>query len=119
MTKLFQLPILITGVRSTSDKAMELKIHTRDVQTFKPEELASVMSMLNKEYWAAFSELAVTPDQIEVGEERVDKGDKTASQRLRGVIYRLWEQSKQEQDSETYYKVSMEKIINSLKEKLD
>jgi hypothetical protein len=113
------MPILVTGVKTTTDKALEIKIHTRDTKLFKPEELALIMGMLNQEYWAAFAEVAVNPDDIEIGEERVDRGNKTQAQRLRAVIYKIWEKSKQDQDSETYYRSKMERIINQLKEKID
>jgi hypothetical protein len=119
MSKVFQIPILVTGVKTTADKALEIKIHTRDVATFKNEHLASIMEMLDKEYWAAFSELEIKAEEIEVGEERVDRGNKTQAQRLRSVIFRLWEKTNQEQDSETYYRSYMESLINKLKDKID
>lgn len=44
---------------------------------------------------------------------------KTPSQRMHNVIYRLWEKSDKSKDSEAYYKSTMEKIIDQLKEKLN
>ena len=117
-SKLFQLPVIVTAVRTSADKGLELKLHTRDVKTFKPVDLASLMAMLDKEYWTVFAEVPISPEQVVVGDERVERGQKTASMRLRGVIYRIWEQSNREQDSETYYQVKMESLINSLKEKI-
>lgn len=117
MNKRFQLPVIVVGVKTTADKALELKLHTRDVKSFPEKELALLMGTLDKEYWTLFSELPPNPEDIEVGEERVDKGQKTAAQRLRGVIYRIWERSNSGVDSETHYVRFMEQIMDQLKGK--
>lgn len=49
--------------------------------------------------------------------------NKTPSQRLRAVIYRLWEQSgkqggRPKLDQDEYYEIIMEKLIEQLKSKL-
>ena len=48
------------------------------------------------------------------------KGDKTPGQRLRAVLFRLWEQnsSTTKGDFETFYKSRMERLITQIKEKL-
>lgn len=119
MNKVFQLPVLITGVRTTADKGLELKIHTRDLSTFTDEQLAALMGMHENEYWAAFSKQEVKPEEIDVKEERVDRGIKTASQRLRAVLYIAWEQKGSPEDFESYYRTMMEKFIDKVKENLD
>lgn len=51
--------------------------------------------------------------------ERVD-GGKTPSQRLRGVLFVRWEQlGRPTNDFEHWYSMAMEKLIDSIKEKLD
>ena len=44
---------------------------------------------------------------------------KPPSQRLRGVLYRVWEQGKQEYDFAIWYEAQLEKIINKYKSTLD
>jgi hypothetical protein len=119
MTKVFQIPILVTGLKTTADKALEIKIHTRDVKTFKQDDLAKIMQMLDQEYWAAFAEIEIQKEDIEVGEERVDRWEKTPAQRLRAVWYRIWEQKSSTEDFESFYRTQMELLINKLKDKLE
>lgn len=54
----------------------------------------------------------------EVMEVKADLGDKTPAQRLRGVLYRLWEAKPEGMEFEVYYRVKMEKLIDAYKEKL-
>ena len=44
---------------------------------------------------------------------------KTPSQRMRAVIWRIWEANGKKGKAEDYYKSTMEKIIDQLKEKLN
>ncbi len=44
---------------------------------------------------------------------------KTPSQRLRNVLYVLWEQSTQEKEFKEFYKDKLEEIINHFKSKLE
>lgn len=44
--------------------------------------------------------------------------NKSPSQRLRAVIFRLWEQSKREVDQDEYYEIIMEKLIEQMKSRL-
>lgn len=49
-----------------------------------------------------------------------DDFGKTPGQRLRAVLYRLWEQKNEGyQDFNLYYRFKMEKLINHFKDKLD
>ena len=55
---------------------------------------------------------------------KAKKDEKSASQRLRNVIYALWASKKEageyiEQDFETYYRLTMEGIINKAKQQLE
>lgn len=45
--------------------------------------------------------------------------NKTPSQRLRAVIFLLWEQSGKKVDQDEYYEIVMEKIIEQMKSKLN
>lgn len=44
--------------------------------------------------------------------------DKTPSQRLRAVIYLLWQKSDKKVDQDEYYEIIMENLIEQLKTKL-
>jgi hypothetical protein len=61
-------------------------------------------------------------DILSLPEITIDKGEKTKAQRLRAVIYVLWEHEKKEKlttfSSEEYYNVMLEKFIDHVKSKL-
>lgn len=56
-----------------------------------------------------------------IDEQQIENTNKVKkpSQRLRATLYRVWEQSKSEQDFDTYYNNQMEILINHFKAKLD
>ena len=64
----------------------------------------------------------ITPDDLDLPELKMtEKDDKTPSQRLRAVLFRLWEkEGKQEfKTSDEHYKYFMEKLIDHWKVRLD
>lgn len=111
-----QLPAQLTGVASRKDRSYSLKFETREL---RGSEAAILLDLLQTEGWLLFS-----PNELneqDVPDEKADSmtGQKTQAQRLRGVIYRLWEQSGKKGDSENYYRSIMEMLIEQLKERLD
>ena len=119
MSKLFQLSAMVTGVKTTPDQSLEVKIHTNDVATFEKDQLAELMSAIDKQYWIAFAEQPLRADDIDTKAERVEKGEKSPSQRLRAVLYVYWEQKGGDGDFESFYRSKMEGLIESIKGKLD
>lgn len=87
-------------------------------QELGDKDCAALMGLRKKVGWLIF---APQNTEIEIPRESpVEfKGDKTPSQRLRGVLYRLWEQGKQEMTSDEFYKVQMAKLIDHFKAKLE
>lgn len=59
--------------------------------------------------------------KIQLMDVKYDEGNKTPSQRLKHVLYRLWEQNYKEthKSSENFYNEYMEKLINQIKDKLN
>ena len=82
--------------------------------------LGKVAALTEKFGWLVFlpgkkilpEEVASLPDLIE------EDGGRSPAQRLRGVLYRMWEQKGKQGDFETYYRSKMEMVINQVKEKL-
>jgi len=62
---------------------------------------------------APFKEILIP--NVQLGEFE----NKTPSERMRAVIWRIWEANGKKGDFDTYYKSTMEKIIDQLKEKLN
>jgi len=68
------------------------------------------------------SEITIKPlDEKPEGIEKIDKevGSKTQSQRLRAVIFVLWEKEGKEGTFDNFYRNYTEKIIDWIKLKLD
>lgn len=112
------IPIIVEGIKSLKDGSISLNISTQELA---PSKVGDLFGLRNKVCFAYFSER-----QIEDNEKKViDSLDpelkgKTAGQRLRGTLYRLWEQENEGyKDSESFYKYKMEQIISHYKSKLN
>jgi plasmid replication initiation protein len=119
MDNIFQLHAIIDGVRTLKNNTLRLTIETQDIACFTPEQLATLFRLSDKQVYVAIKETPVNPDEIEVKEAPTIKGEKTPGQRLRAVLFVYYEQHKPAQDFETFYKSHMEKLIHSVKEKLN
>ena len=117
--KTYQIPAQLDGYRSLRDFTLRLTFATNEIS---PEVMANIHYSLNK-----FGYLAFAPDALATQElEEIDKlkveyedSGKPPSQRLRGVLYRCWEQKNEGYDTfEVYYLAKMEKLITHFKNKL-
>ena len=65
----------------------------------------------------------ITQAEVEVVENYTSDYEvgktKTSSQRLRAVLYRVWEQGEQKYDFPIWYESQMERIINKYKSNLE
>ncbi len=97
---------IIDKVSTLKDGSVRVSLITR---ALSPTQMAELFFWVNKEILA-----------IDIDES--NKDDKSPSQRLRGVIYRLFEQSSDREaynnEFELYYRSKLERIIESLKDKL-
>ena len=119
MPKLFQTPAIIDKISTLVDGGCKLSISTQELA---PDEMTSLFSLKNKEGWFLFKESVIKesdvdkiPDEPDV---RIEKRDKTPSQRIRAVIYRLWETTNKSKTADEFYKYYMDKLIEKIKEKL-
>lgn len=110
------LPAQINPPRLRKDGSAALTFDTRELTS---EEIFTIMSLRHSEGWLTF---APNPDDVEIPEERAEIDEKSASERLRNVLY-VW--FKQETESgkftglfDTFRKEKMEKIIETIKGKL-
>lgn len=111
------LPAVFTRPVFRADGSVKLEFDTRE---FGGEEATVLMEQRQKEGWLLFSpnnEMEV----LDIPNEKADSmtGQKTQAQRLRGAIYRLWEQQGKKGDSEDFYRIVMERFINQVKDKLE
>ena len=85
-----QLPAILSGVATRKDRSYSLKFETRELSG---ESASTLLGLAHSEGYLLFS-----PNddftEADIPDERADAmlQTKTQPQRLRGVIYRLWEQ---------------------------
>lgn len=109
----------VSGIRSLKDGSVSVNIETQELSPSKAGELFSLRNKIVVVYIAAKETL----NQKEI--DQVDKinpefGGKTQSQRLRNVLFKLFEQDNEGwKDFDAYYKTKTEKIIEHLKSKIN
>lgn len=117
--KTFQLPAQLEGYRSLKDRTLKLSFETQELS---PERMADIHYSLNKIGYLAFAPDPFTTKEInDLDSLKVEYDDtgKPPSQRLRAVLYRLWEQSPEGYKAfNDFYNSKMEGFITHLKSKL-
>lgn len=104
----------IENVTSRKDRTIKVTIGTQELSPAKAGELFSLLNHIASVYICS-SEI----DQTEI--DLVDKVDpefkgKTQSQRLRNVLFILWEQDKEGfKDFDSFYRYKMDQIIDTYK----
>lgn len=111
-----QLAAQLLKISSRADRTYKLEFNTRELSG---HEAATLLGELMNEGWLLWS-----PNELkesDVPDEKADAmlGTKTQAQRLRGVIYRLWEQKGKLGSFDDYYRSVLENMIEQIKEKLD
>ena len=115
MIQTVQIPVLIAGLQSKVDGSMKIVLETREL---KGNEAGVLFEMRNAEAWAILA-----PNEIKDPKLPQEKADpalnsKTPSQRLRGVLFVLWQQKGSPGDFDGFYKEQIERVIDKIKEQL-
>ncbi|KKR00141.1 MAG: hypothetical protein UT24_C0016G0030 [Candidatus Woesebacteria bacterium GW2011_GWB1_39_12] len=111
--KAIHLKTIITSIRSKVDHSLGLSISTPELTV---EESAEFMRLQGIECETLFDPLTTKEPPHEVKSEI---SQKTQSQRLRSVLFILWEQRGKKGTFEDFYRDRMEEIINAIKNKFD
>lgn len=112
---LIQVPAQAIDMKPRADRSWKLVFETRELSG---PEVALVAENLQGEGWLVFKpngELTLK----DVPEGKADSGTKSQSQRLRDVIFITWKQRGGKGDFETFYRVSLEKLIEHVKSQLE
>ena len=117
-----QIPAILEKYSSLSSGELKLTFATQE--NINPKLLAAILALQNKLGWLSFNvEQIEAIDLLPTISTKVDKSKydkaKTPSQRLRAVLYLIWEKNKLEEPFDDYYNRIMEKLIEQYKEKLD
>ena len=112
-----------------ADGSLRVYIGTPELSN---ETMVSVFSLIKKPGFVLISANAINQDKIDAVEKattNAEFSEKTPSQRMRGVLYKLWEKTQPKTmngdgvmeyvDFDLFYKRQMNKIIDHFKTKLD
>jgi hypothetical protein len=111
------LPAIFAGIRSRKDKSYRLEF---DTQELPPEDAAQLLALHQ-----AYCALIVAPSEADLAD--IDIPDvapnpnarKTQAQRIRGVLFVWWKQLGSSGDFEDFYRQQTERIIETVKSRLD
>jgi hypothetical protein len=111
------IPVIIENISSRKDKTWKIIVGTNEITPQKAGELSQMVNGMAICYISPKG-----PNQSEI--DQVDKvnpefGGKTQSQRLRNVLYKLFEQDQEGyKDFDSFYRDKTEKFIEFLKAKI-
>lgn len=116
MNKGFTVSAQITAARPLADRSVSITVHTKELPK---DEVSLIVDTFqnNPVGWLLFKENDIQVEEIP--EVDSDFQAKSQSQRIRGCLYRLWEQRGSQGTFETFYKEQTEKIITYIKSKLE
>ena len=108
----------IEKVETRADRTIKLVVGTS--REMSAEDKTALFSLADQEGWCVFSanDDITTQDIPEVKADTMT-GGKTPSQRLRATLFVLWTQRGKQGDFESYYRTYMERIIETIKDKLE
>lgn len=111
-----QAPATISKIITMSDKTIRIYA---DLQEMSSEEEAKIFSLRGNLGWLLFSEQVMKEEDVkDLPDIKVEKNQKTPSERLRSVIFVYWTQQGSKGDFDSFYRGHIEKIINRFKEEL-
>jgi len=117
--KTFQIPAILDSYRSLKDRGLKITFETGEIS---PEQIANIQYSFNKAGFLAFApDPFATHELEELDKLKVEFSDtgKPPSQRLRAVLYRLWEQAPEGYKVfNDFYIAKMETLIEHFKDKL-
>ncbi len=110
----------VNKVATLSDGSLSINIHTQELSE---DSMTRIFSLRKKPGMVLISSDGISKEEAEEVEkftinEEVGK-TKSSSQRLRAVVYRVWEQGDQRIDFTLWYETNMERVINKYKALLD
>ena len=112
------IPVIIEGVSTRKDNTISVKLACNELS---PSDIGVVMSMHNKYAYCAIKPENFTKTELDMIQNLKVSDDigKSPSQRLRGVLYRTFENENEGfKNFESYYTHKMEALITHLKNKL-
>jgi len=115
---LLSVPAEIKKAETMSDRGLKLVIYTQELNSADSAALFKLKGnsgfFLFKSTKISESDVATIPNEI-----KEFKTDRTPSERLRAVIYRVWEQTAQKESFQQFYGRHIDQICEQYKEQLN
>jgi len=111
-------PAYVENISTRKDKTIKIVLSTQEVSPSTAGELFRLLNNLGVCYISPKSINQAEVDQVDALD--ADLGGKTQSQRIRNVLYKLFEQNAEGfKDFNSYYHSKTEKYIEHLKAKIE
>lgn len=116
--EVLSVPGEIKKVETLVDKSLKLVLYTQELD---PEDISTLFRLKGKLGWFLFKESNIVESDIASIPEEVKefKTDRTPSQRLRAVIYRVWEQSGGKETFMEFYGRHIDVLCDQYKQQLN
>ena len=114
MKRAIKTQVIITSLSAKKDGSLGLRMTTPELTA---DEKVAFMELQNVNLDALFDPIDFATKEIAEVKSEVDS--KTPSQRLRGVLWVLYDQAGRPGDFNSFYTQKMESIIEWVKRKLD
>lgn len=112
-------PAIVSSLRSLKDGSISIMLESQELSPAKAGEIFSYRGKLVAAYISP-KETIPQRELDQIDQIEVDLPGKTKSQRVRNVLYRIWElQPDGHKTFESFYNDKMEKHITDLKQTLD
>lgn len=119
MKEVILLPAIYEGSRDLKDKSKKLTFQTNEIT---PDQASNLQTCVQQFVFLAIKLESFSKEQVDVInnlKSDFDDFGKTHAQRLRAVLYRLWEQGNEGyKDFNLYYAYKMDGFISHFKGKL-
>lgn len=111
-----QFSAIVDGINAKKDKTLSLKLGTQELTS---EETSHLFDLMTKQVWVGIAETPI--EVLDVPEVLPEMhGDKTPSQRLRGLLYVLWsEKTDRSRTFPQFYEDYLFKLCEQIKSKLE
>ena len=112
------LPVYIENITTRKDKTVKITLGSQELS---PSVAGELFRLLNQLAACYISPKAIAQNEIDqVDQLNPEFGGKTQSQRIRNVLYKLFEQNNEGfKDFNAYYHSKTEKYIEHLKSKIE
>lgn len=121
MSETIFLPVIVEGIGTRADRTLKITLGTQELT---PKEAGELFSLHQQAAYVMIkAEMFNTAERDlleKIQADQTEYNGKTPSQRLRNVLYRVFETDPQSfNDFTRYYEYQMERLITHFKNKID